>query len=168
MRTSVWVAVLCSSTERVLIAKRGRPVRNAGLWNFFGGGLDEGEHPQSAAARELWEEGGIHVAETALSYLGEATSELKRNVLFGVAMDWEVVPQLNVESEAWRWISLADLSLHQRLHPATERLMPFAHSFAVAASSRRRSLSSRAWGGDVLDRVWPPQMPGFSMPNVGE
>lgn len=147
MRTSVWVAVLCPVTERVLIAKRGRGVRNGGLWNFFGGGLDDGECPENAAARELWEEGGIHSPQGALSYLGEFSLEEKRNLLFGLHLDWEVAPRLNTEHEAWRWIAFPELRQHRRLHPPTARLAPYAESFALSVTAHRRSVLSHAWSG---------------------
>lgn len=150
MRTSVWVAVLCPITERVLIAKRGRSVRNGGLWNFFGGGLDEGECAEGAAVRELWEEGGIHSPQGGLSPLGEFTLDEKRNLLFGLSLDWEVAPRLNAEHDSWRWIAFSDLRQHRRLHPPTQRLAPYAESFALAAVSHRRSLLSQAWGGQPL------------------
>jgi 8-oxo-dGTP diphosphatase len=128
MRTSVWIAVVCRATRRVLVAKRARTARNGGQWNFFGGGLDRHERPEQTARRELREEAGIHTALSTLVPLAEATTGGKRNLLFGLVVAGEIKPRLNDESEESRWISLADLTRHHLLHPPTQRLLP-----AVAA-----------------------------------
>ena len=51
-------------------------MRNPNLWNFFGGGIDEGESPAEAAARELFEEIKVRVNPSELkeiSKIGDAT-----------------------------------------------------------------------------------------------
>jgi 8-oxo-dGTP diphosphatase len=146
VRTSVWIAVLCPATARVLIAKRARRARNPGQWNFFGGGLDRGERPEKAARRELREEAGIVVPVSDLVPLAELARGGKRHLLFGLEVVAEVRPKLNKESEESRWVRLADLLGHPVLHHATQHLTPLV--------------------GDWLQTLTPPVMPLPVMPLI--
>jgi len=70
MRVVLVAAVaLVDADGRVLISKRpeGKPL--AGLWEFPGGKVEEGERPETALIRELHEELGIDVNETCLAPL---------------------------------------------------------------------------------------------------
>ena len=122
LRVSVWVAVVCSSTHRVLLARRAPTTRNSGQWNFFGGGLDPGERPRKTALRELKEEAGIDATHQELIVLGEALTPNKRNILFALLQDDEFAPILNGESTHWEWVPLTKLSHRTDLHAPTEML----------------------------------------------
>jgi 8-oxo-dGTP diphosphatase len=52
---------------RVLIAQRPEGKSMAGLWEFPGGKVEEGEQPEAALIRELEEELGIDVSENCLA-----------------------------------------------------------------------------------------------------
>jgi 8-oxo-dGTP diphosphatase len=52
---------------RVLLAQRPEGKSMAGLWEFPGGKVDNGELPEAALTRELKEELGIDVAESCLA-----------------------------------------------------------------------------------------------------
>jgi 8-oxo-dGTP diphosphatase len=67
--TLVVACALIDADNRVLIAQRpeGRPL--AGLWEFPGGKLHDGERPEDALIRELHEELGITVREVCLAPL---------------------------------------------------------------------------------------------------
>ena len=123
MRVSIWVAVACSTTHRVLLARRAPSTRNAGQWNFFGGGLDPGERPFKTALRELKEEAGIVAAKQDLIELGDAATQTKRNILFGLKVDEEFVPSLNAESTHWEWVATAGLERRHDLHLPTSLLL---------------------------------------------
>ncbi len=65
----VAAVALVDRDGRVLIARRpeGKPM--AGLWEFPGGKVDDGETPEAALIRELDEELGIHVPARCLAPL---------------------------------------------------------------------------------------------------
>ncbi len=65
----VSAVALVDTDGRVLIARRpeGKPM--AGLWEFPGGKVIDGESPEAALIRELAEELGIDVAESCLAPL---------------------------------------------------------------------------------------------------
>ena len=54
---------------RVLIARRPEGKAMAGLWEFPGGKIEEGERPEDALIRELREELGIEVTNSCLAPL---------------------------------------------------------------------------------------------------
>ncbi len=65
----VAACVLVNEAGALLIAKRppGRPL--AGLWEFPGGKVEQGEQPEDAVIRELREELGIEIARVDLEPL---------------------------------------------------------------------------------------------------
>jgi 8-oxo-dGTP diphosphatase len=65
----VAACVLLDDAGRILIAKRPAGRALAGLWEFPGGKVEQGELPEQALARELAEELGIEVAAADLSPL---------------------------------------------------------------------------------------------------
>ena len=65
----VVAAALIDADSRVLIAQRPEGKQLAGLWEFPGGKLHEGERPETALIRELHEELGIEVEEACLAPL---------------------------------------------------------------------------------------------------
>ncbi len=68
--TVLVVAVaLVDIDNRVLIAKRPEGKSMAGLWEFPGGKVHDGELPESALVRELREELGIDITESCLAPL---------------------------------------------------------------------------------------------------
>jgi 8-oxo-dGTP pyrophosphatase MutT (NUDIX family) len=58
-----YAATLAFSQDlrKVALIKKNRPEWLAGKWNAIGGNVDPGEHPASAASRELREEAGVYV-----------------------------------------------------------------------------------------------------------
>jgi 8-oxo-dGTP diphosphatase len=69
-KTVLVVAVaLVDIDSRVLIAQRPDGKAMAGLWEFPGGKVDEGELPETALVRELHEELGIDITESCLAPL---------------------------------------------------------------------------------------------------
>ena len=70
--THIVLVVACAlidDDQRVLVAKRPAGKSLAGLWEFPGGKVDEGERPEEALIRELREELDIIVKEACLAPL---------------------------------------------------------------------------------------------------
>ena len=65
----VAACVLLDGEGRILIAKRPPGRSLAGLWEFPGGKVEQGESPEHALVRELAEELGIDIAPADLSPL---------------------------------------------------------------------------------------------------
>ena len=65
----VVAAALVDADGRVLLAQRPAGKNMAGLWEFPGGKVHEGETPEAALIRELHEELGIDVKESCLAPL---------------------------------------------------------------------------------------------------
>ena len=63
----VAAAALVDDDNRVLIAQRPPGRTMAGLWEFPGGKVNDGETPEAALARELQEELGIDIATACLA-----------------------------------------------------------------------------------------------------
>lgn len=73
MQVIVVAGALRDPAGRWLMQQRPAGKAHAGLWEFPGGKVEPGETPEAALARELGEELGIVVAETALSPIGFAS-----------------------------------------------------------------------------------------------
>jgi len=69
----VSAVALIDADSRVLLARRPEGKAMAGLWEFPGGKVDEGETPEAALIRELHEELGIDTHETCLAPIGFAS-----------------------------------------------------------------------------------------------
>jgi 8-oxo-dGTP diphosphatase len=69
----VAAAALVDVDGRVLIARRPEGKRMAGLWEFPGGKVGDGETPEAALVRELEEELGIDTRESCLAPIAFAS-----------------------------------------------------------------------------------------------
>jgi len=110
---SVASAALIDADGRLLIQQRppGKPF--AGLWEFPGGKVEEGETPEAALIRELKEELDIDVAEACLAPATFA-SELQPGgtrhmvLLLYVCRKWRGTPT-SLEGATVRWVRVQEL-----------------------------------------------------------
>ena len=107
----VVAAALIDSDGRVLIARRPSGRKMAGLWEFPGGKVEQGETPESALIRELSEELGIDVTENCLAPLTFASHpypEFHLLMPLYVCRVWEGQVKGN-EKQALKWVFPRDL-----------------------------------------------------------
>lgn len=120
----VAAAALIDVDGRVLIGKRPAGKAMAGLWEFPGGKVDQGETPEGALIRELREELGIDTRTSCLAALAFASHGYKDFHLLMplyVCRTWKGMPQA-LEHEELAWARPARLRDYP-MPPADEPLV---------------------------------------------
>ncbi|MCI4665117.1 MAG: (deoxy)nucleoside triphosphate pyrophosphohydrolase [Neomegalonema sp.] len=108
MTKPVLLVVACALVDidgRVLIAQRPEGKHMAGMWEFPGGKLEEGETPEIALIRELQEELGVSTHASCLAPLTFASHAYEHMHLLMplyVCRKWEGTPQ-PLEAAALAW-----------------------------------------------------------------
>ena len=126
----VAACALVDSEGRVLLAQRppGKPM--AGLWEFPGGKLAEGETPEAALIRELREELGIETREACLSPLFFASHAYERFHLLMplfICRKWEGRAEPR-EGQALAWVRPAAMAAYP-MPPADIPLVALLRDF---------------------------------------
>jgi 8-oxo-dGTP diphosphatase len=112
----VAAVVLVDADGRVLLAQRPDGKSMAGLWEFPGGKVDQGETPEAALIRELREELGIDVAASCLApftFASHAYPDFHLLMPLYVCRKWSGIP-LAREGQRLAWVRparLADYSM---------------------------------------------------------
>jgi 8-oxo-dGTP diphosphatase len=102
----VVAVALVDADGRVLLAQRPPGKSMAGLWEFPGGKVHEGETPEAALIRELHEELGIDVKESCLAPLTFASHSYEQFHLLMplyVCRRWEGTVQ-GREGQSLTWV----------------------------------------------------------------
>jgi 8-oxo-dGTP diphosphatase len=118
-------AALVDSDRRILLQRRAPGRAMAGLWEFPGGKVEEGERPEDALVRELEEELGIAVDPAALTPAAFASADNAGRhmlLLLYLCRDWRGEPR-PLDASALRWLRPADMSALP-MPPADEPLIP--------------------------------------------
>lgn len=107
----VVAAALIDKDGRILLAQRPEGKSMAGLWEFPGGKVDEGETPEAALIRELSEELSIQTKESCLAPLTFASHQYEDFHLLMplfACRKWEgfVTPQ---EGQQIKWVKKFEL-----------------------------------------------------------
>lgn len=112
MKTVLVSAVaLIDKDGRILIAQRPEGKSMAGLWEFPGGKIEEGETPEAALIRELHEELGIETWSSCLAPITFASHSYDDfHLLMPVfaCRKWDGIPQPK-EGQTLKWVFARDL-----------------------------------------------------------
>lgn len=102
----VAACALVDSDGRILLAQRPEGKSLAGLWEFPGGKIEDGETPEAALIRELEEELGIATKTACLAPISFASHSYETFHLLMplyVCRKWQGTPQAR-EHAALKWV----------------------------------------------------------------
>ncbi len=126
MKTLLVVAVALIDTEgRVLLAQRPEGKSLAGLWEFPGGKVEQGETPEAALIRELAEELGIETKSSCLAPLTFAShsyDDFHLLMPLFACRRWTGIPTPQ-EGQSLAWVRARDLRDYP-MPPADIPLIP--------------------------------------------
>lgn len=114
-RVHVAVAVIVSSSQQILIARRPDDKHQGGLWEFPGGKVEQGETTAAALVRELKEEVDLSVGVESMSALTEIAfdypdKQVRLDVMWVDVPDEALTSAHGAEGQPVAWVSVAELS----------------------------------------------------------
>lgn len=121
----VSACALLDVDNRILLAQRPEGKSMAGLWEFPGGKVEDGETPEDTLIRELNEELGIVTWETCLAPLSFASFSYEKFHLLMplyICRKWDGQPQ-SKENQQLKWVRANQLRDYP-MPPADEPLIP--------------------------------------------
>jgi 8-oxo-dGTP diphosphatase len=121
---TVVAAALADADGRVLLQRRAAGRAMAGLWEFPGGKMDEGETPEAALARELAEELGIRVDPAALApvaFASAAVAGAHMILLLYHCRTWRGEPR-PLDASALKWLRPGEMNADE-MPPADRPLI---------------------------------------------
>lgn len=107
----VAAVALIDSDGRILIAQRAEGKPMAGLWEFPGGKVDDGETPEFALMRELEEELGIETRPTCytpIAFASHSYDDFHLLMPLFVCRTWRGVIEAHVH-KTYKWVRLDEL-----------------------------------------------------------
>ncbi|MEF2071427.1 8-oxo-dGTP diphosphatase MutT [Consotaella aegiceratis] len=122
----VAACALVDADNRVLIAQRPPGKTLAGLWEFPGGKVEEGETPEATLIRELEEELGIRVKQACLApltFASHAYDDFHLLMPLYICRRYEGIPVAQ-EGQTLKWVRAKALRDYP-VPPADEPLIPF-------------------------------------------
>jgi 8-oxo-dGTP diphosphatase len=107
----VAACALVDIDRRILIAQRPEGKSMAGLWEFPGGKVEEGETPEATLVRELGEELGIETKEACLApltFASHAYDDFHLLMPLYVCRRWTGMAEAR-EGQALKWVRAVEL-----------------------------------------------------------
>ncbi len=126
----VAAVALLDVDDRVLIAKRPEGKAMAGLWEFPGGKVKEGETPEAALIRELQEELAIDVSQSCLAplfFASHAYDDFHLLMPLFLCRVWKGTPAPQ-EGQELKWVRPLRLGDYP-MPPADEPLVALLQDF---------------------------------------
>jgi 8-oxo-dGTP diphosphatase len=115
----VAACVLIDPDGRVLIAQRPAGKVMAGLWEFPGGKVEQGERPEDTVIREMHEELGVTIKDACLTpfiFASHTYSDFHLLMPLFLCRRWEGIAQAR-EGQKVAWVKLRDLALNSERYP---------------------------------------------------
>jgi 8-oxo-dGTP diphosphatase len=127
---AVSAVLLIDADNRILLAQRPKGKSMAGLWEFPGGKIEQGETPEYALIRELYEELGIMTGVDCLhplTFASHSYNDFHLLMPVFVCRTWKGTPQ-GKEDQNLKWVSKQDLQKYPM--PAADKpLIPFIFDY---------------------------------------
>lgn len=124
----VSAALLLDADNRILLAQRPEGKSMAGLWEFPGGKVEQGETPEYTLIRELNEELGIMTGVDCLqpvAFASHSYDDFHLLMPLFACRTWKGTPQPQ-EGQALKWVKKGDLKNYS-MPPADIPLIPLIH-----------------------------------------
>ena len=105
------LVIIFNDKNEVLLLKRSQKVDSyRGLWGFPGGKREDEETSVDAAIREVKEETALTIYAKELAYVFTMKRESGRNIVFYITNKWSGTPQVDWESDEYRWFDASVIS----------------------------------------------------------
>jgi 8-oxo-dGTP pyrophosphatase MutT (NUDIX family) len=102
--------LISKNTNQFLLIRRSDYVSAPNVWCIPGGKVDEGETPEFAAKRELYEEAGFLTdLPFELIYTNEVHAPRFKFYTYACVIPKEIEPKLNWESSDYLWCDMSSL-----------------------------------------------------------
>ncbi len=121
----VSAVALIDRDGRILLARRPEGKAMAGLWEFPGGKVEDGESPEAALIRELREELGIETWRSCLaplSFASHAYEDFHLLMPLFACRKWEGVVR-PLEGQVLKWVRIGEINSYP-MPPADAPLIP--------------------------------------------